>query len=228
LSTLIRTESRNSQRHRDAKPAPATVEWWNATKPLRLPCAASVSTRIRSAHVLAALRQPLRRRTSLRRFVQVSLGFRFCVTVSAPASFSSLARRRCLRRDRIIQAAPYVAQYPQTRKRRLSTRNLRSPRRLTQNHAIHSGAHLRRDRKCGTTLRRRRTRAQTRRSRTSCPVRLRSARESDLRASSLPFSSHYGVELRSGASFNVSSGLHRPKRDLRTASFSQLARQRCR
>jgi hypothetical protein len=40
----------------------------NATKPPRFLCSVSVSTRIRSASVLAALRRPLRRRTSSRCF----------------------------------------------------------------------------------------------------------------------------------------------------------------
>ena len=38
--------------------------------------------------------------------------------------------------------------------------------------------------------------SKMRRSRSGCPVRLRSARESDLRASSPAFTGHYGVELR--------------------------------
>ena len=60
------------------------------------------------------------------------------VTVSAPASFSSLARRRCLRRDRIIRAAHEPMQYPQTSGARLSTRKLTSPRQPTPIPAIHS------------------------------------------------------------------------------------------
>jgi hypothetical protein len=150
---------------------------------------------------------------------------------------SPFLRRRASRRSPVVVAFDVIASYMQRR----TSRNTRKPEsaacpqetcvlhddshKITQYTAACSCVAIA---KCGTTLRRRRTHAQTRRSRTSCPVRLRSARESDLRASSLPFSSHYGVELRSGASFDVSSGLHRPKRDLRTASFSQLARQRCR
>src|ERR1700676_3617269 len=49
----------------EQRPAEEDVVPPNATKPLRLPLAASVSTRIRSARVLADLRQPLRRRTSI-------------------------------------------------------------------------------------------------------------------------------------------------------------------
>ena len=53
-----------------------------------------------------------------------------------------------------------------------------------------------------------------RRNRPSFPVRFRSARESDLRASSLPCGSHYVVELRIDASFAMTPGLHRSSPDL--------------
>jgi len=52
-------------------------------------------------------------------------------------------------------------------------------------------------------------RAHMRQSRPSFPVRLWSARESDLRASSPPCDGHYVVELRIGASSVVPLGLHR-------------------
>ncbi len=51
---------------------------------------------------------------------------------------------------------------------------------------------------------------QTRRSRSGFPSRLRSARESDLRASSPACTGHYGVELRIGASLKMSSSLRLP------------------
>ncbi len=79
----------------------------NATKPRKLPYAASVSTSIRSAHVLADLRRPLRRRTSIAAVRSSDGRLSSRVTVSAPPSYSSLARRRCLRRVRIIQAVGF-------------------------------------------------------------------------------------------------------------------------
>jgi hypothetical protein len=65
---------------------------------------------------------------------------------------------------------------------------------------------------------------RTRRSRTSCPARLRSARESDLRASSPAFTGHYGVELRIGASLEMPLDFHRSSPRFTTpASLSSLA-----
>jgi len=70
--------------------------------------------------------------------------------------------------------------------------------------------------------------ATMRRSRLSCPSRLRSARESDLRASSLRLRSHYVVELRSDASSQSTLGFYTARRFAHcTASFSLLARRRC-
>lgn len=70
---------------------------------------------------------------------------------------------------------------------------------------------------------------QTRRNRPNFSGRFRSARESDLRASSPPFGGHYVVELRVDASLLNAPGLHRSHSDLSaSASFSPLARRRCR
>ena len=65
----------------------------------------------------------------------------------------------------------------------------------------------------------------TRRSRPSFPVRLRSARDCDLRASSPPCGGHYVVELRFGASLIVPLGLHRstPSHSAPRASRSSSA-----
>ena len=57
---------------------------------------------------------------------------------SASASFSSLARRRCLRRDPILACAAAPAQEARHAPRRLSTRKLGCPRRFTAIHAIHT------------------------------------------------------------------------------------------
>jgi hypothetical protein len=67
----------------------------------------------------------------------------------------------------------------------------------------------------------------TRRSRSGCPLRLRSARESDLRASSPACTGHYGVELRCGTSFLMSSSFRLqsslfPHRELLAARPSTL------
>jgi hypothetical protein len=129
-----------------------------------------------------------------------------------PASFSLLAvdaRSTCTHHsrasfDRAIPRAP------------ASTGKLRYPRRFAANRAFHRRPHAQsRDSQ-------RRGSIQTRQSRPSFPVRLWSARESDLRASSPPCDGHYVVELRIGASSIVPLGLHRsslslPRRELLVA-----------
>ena len=80
----------------------ATCGRLNATKPRKLPYAASVSTSIRSARVLAGLRRPLRRRTSIRRFVQATFDLRL------PSPFLHL---RATRRSPVIVASDVIASY---------------------------------------------------------------------------------------------------------------------
>ncbi len=91
----------------------------NATKPPKFPRSVSVSTRIRSASVLAALQRPLRRRTSSR--CAFSCPRPACtvrvLNLFASASFSPLARRRCRRRVHIINAAHQTRNREKPRKR---------------------------------------------------------------------------------------------------------------
>jgi hypothetical protein len=117
-----------------------------------------------------------------------------------PASLSLLAvdaRSTCTHHN----GAHFVRAIPSEQ---ASTRNLRYPRRFAANRAFHRCRHVRAgglpdERRC----------AYTRQSRPSFPVRLWSARESDLRASSPPCDGHYVVELRIDASSIVPLGLHR-------------------
>ncbi len=128
-----------------------------------------------------------------------------------PASFSLLAvdaRSTCTHRNgaRLNRAIPQA---------HASTRNLRYPRHFAANRAFH--------RSCPLAAPQTNERApHMRQSRPSFPVRLWSARESDLRASSPPCGGHYVVELRIGASLIVPLGLHRsspslPRRELLAA-----------
>ena len=102
----------------------------DATKPYELPRTASVSTRIRSARVLAGFHRPLRRRTSYRCFSRHAARLSSLVTSLHHTGESLVTRgRRCHRRVRIIHGAATFVQEAKTSKRRLSTRNLRCPRR---------------------------------------------------------------------------------------------------
>jgi hypothetical protein len=199
----------------------------DATKPHELPRTASVSTRIRSARVLAGFHRPLRRRTSYRCFSRHAARLSSLVTSLHHTGESLVTRgRRCHRRERIIHWAAAFVQEAKTLKRRLSTRNLRCPRRsaaISRN--THSPTRLEHIRStccgCDSALG-----PGMRRSPVSFPTWLQSARESicacPRQLSSAKAASNFESAFRSSAArlaprVTVSA----------PASFSSLARRRC-
>jgi hypothetical protein len=107
--------------------------------------------------------------------------------------------RRCHRLDRIIHATPAIVQEAKTPKCRLSTRNLRCPRRSAAIHAIHSA--LRRGSRAACARRPPWNATKPRK----FPYVASISTRIDLRVSSPTFIGQDGVELRIGVSFKCRS-----------------------